>query len=289
MARLFTRYLSECKVSTRWKSSRTVLLFQKGDLYALGNYRPICLLSVVYKLFTRVILNRIDRTLDEGQQCEQAGFRKGFSTVDHIHTITRLIEVLRQFKRPLCLTFIDLEKAFDSVEIEAVMEALGSQGVPFQYIKILCELYKNFTTKIFPFYSDITVHVKRVVRQGDTISPILFTATLQNVIRKLECYNMRVKIDGRHIHHLRFTDDIVLITPDISQAERMLADFDKALGKIGVRLNPRKTMFMKSGLVLFAPFTLNGTKISDWSSYVHLGREINMMNDLALELSRRKR
>uniref|UniRef100_A0A0K0CZJ1 Reverse transcriptase domain-containing protein n=1 Tax=Angiostrongylus cantonensis TaxID=6313 RepID=A0A0K0CZJ1_ANGCA len=53
--------------------------------------------------------------------------------------------------------------------------------------------------------------------------------------------------------------DIVLITPDISQAERMLADFDKACGKIGLRLNLKKTMFMKNGLVSFAPFTLNGT------------------------------
>uniref|UniRef100_A0A0K0CU03 DUF1738 domain-containing protein n=1 Tax=Angiostrongylus cantonensis TaxID=6313 RepID=A0A0K0CU03_ANGCA len=47
-------------------------------------------------------------------------------------------------------------------------------------------------------------------------------------------------------------------------------------------------MFMKNGLVSFAPFTLNGTNISECSSYVYLGREINMMNDLAPELSRRK-
>ncbi|KAE9418480.1 hypothetical protein Angca_005094, partial [Angiostrongylus cantonensis] len=116
----------------------------------------------------------------------QAGFLKGFSTMDHIHTLTRLIEVSREYKRPLCLTFIDLQKAFDSIEIEAVMEALGSQGVPTQYIKILCELYKNFTTKISPFYNDISVDVTRGVRQGDTISPKIFTATLQNVMRTLE-------------------------------------------------------------------------------------------------------
>ncbi|KAE9415017.1 hypothetical protein Angca_009324, partial [Angiostrongylus cantonensis] len=181
LARLFTRYLSECKAPTQWKISKTVLFFKKGDLHDIGNYRPICLLSVVYKLFTRVILSRIDKTLDEGQPCEQAGFRKGFITMDHIHTITRLIEISREYKRPLCLTFIDIRKAFDSTEKEAVMEALGSRGVPTQYIKILRELYNNFTTKISPFYNDINVNVKRGVRQGDTISPKLFTATLQNV------------------------------------------------------------------------------------------------------------
>ncbi|VDO90577.1 unnamed protein product [Heligmosomoides polygyrus] len=91
---------------------------------ARGNNPPICLLSIVYKLFTRVILNRISKTLDEGQPCEKAGFRRVFSTIDHIHTITKLIEVSREYKLPLCLTYIDLKKAFDSVEIEAVMEAL---------------------------------------------------------------------------------------------------------------------------------------------------------------------
>ncbi|KAE9412879.1 hypothetical protein Angca_009401, partial [Angiostrongylus cantonensis] len=139
LARLFTRHLSEFKVPTQWKTFKTVLLFKK--LPKERNYSPICLLSVFYKLFTRVILNRIDRTLDEGQLCEQAGFRKGFSAMNHNHTITRFIGVSREYKRPLYLTFIDLEKAFDSIEIEAVMEALGSQGVPTQYIKILRELY----------------------------------------------------------------------------------------------------------------------------------------------------
>ncbi|KAE9415492.1 hypothetical protein Angca_002649, partial [Angiostrongylus cantonensis] len=114
LARLFTRYLPECKVPTQWKTSKTVLLFKKGDLHDIDNYCPICLLSVVYKHFTRVILHRIDRTLDEGQLCEQAGFRKGFSTMDHIHTITRLIEVWRECKAQLSLTFVDLKKASDS-------------------------------------------------------------------------------------------------------------------------------------------------------------------------------
>ncbi|KAE9415667.1 hypothetical protein Angca_005242, partial [Angiostrongylus cantonensis] len=183
MARLFTRYLSEYKVPTQWKASKIALLFEKGDLHDIGNYRPISLLSLGYKLFTRVILNKTDRTLDEGQPCEQAGFRKDFSAMDHIHTVTRLIEVSRLYKRPLCLTFNDLQKAFDSIKIEEVIEALGSQGVPTQYIKILRELYKTFTTKISPFYNDIKVDVKRGVRQSDAVSPKLFTAMLQNVMR----------------------------------------------------------------------------------------------------------
>ncbi|KAK6749192.1 hypothetical protein RB195_001658 [Necator americanus] len=160
LARLFTRYLSECKVPQQWKTSKTVLLYKKGDPHDIGNYRPICLLSVIYKLFTRVILNRIEKVLDEGQPCEQSGFRKGFSTIDHIHTVSKLIEISQEYKMPLCLTFIDFKKAFDSVETEAVVEALDNQRVPTQYIKVLresrpefrleggCELWYNPTQNI---------------------------------------------------------------------------------------------------------------------------------------------
>ncbi|VDM64864.1 unnamed protein product [Angiostrongylus costaricensis] len=198
-----------------------------GDLHDIGNYRPICLLSVVYNLFTRVILNSIHRTLNEGQPCERAGFG-GVATV------------------------------------------------------------QNFTTRVSPIYNDINIDVKRGVRQGDTISPKLFIATLQNVMRTLEWDNLGVKIDGRQLHYLRFADGIVLITPNISQAERMLADFDIACENIGLRLNLTKTLLMENGLVSHAPFTLNGTNISECSSKIYLGREINFVNDLAQGLSRRR-
>ncbi|KAK6763494.1 hypothetical protein RB195_023989 [Necator americanus] len=107
-------------------------------------------------------------------------------------------------------------------------------------------------------------------------------------MRKLEWDDMGVKVDGRQLHHLRFADDIVLVTPSISQAERMLTEFDETCGCIGLQLNLQKTMFMRNGWVSDAPFTLNGTNISECTSYVYLGRELNMMNDLTLELGRRR-
>ncbi|KAK6762229.1 hypothetical protein RB195_023089 [Necator americanus] len=147
----------------------------------------------------------------------------------------------------LCLTFIDLKKSFDSVETEAVVEALDNQRVPTQYIKVLRELYSDFTTRISPFYKNIVVDVKRVVRQGDTLSPKIFTATFENAMRKLEWDDMGVKVDGRQLHHLCLADNIVLITPSISQEERMLTEFDETCRCIGLQLNLQKTMFMRNG------------------------------------------
>ncbi|KAK6763347.1 hypothetical protein RB195_023883 [Necator americanus] len=170
---------------------------------------------------------------------------------------------------PLCLSLIGLKKAFDTVETEAVIQASDNLGVLTPYIKILRNLYSNFTTKISPFHNDVIIDVKRGVRQDDTISLNISSATLENGMRGLERGNMRLKFDGRHLHHLRFSDDIVLITTtSINQAERMLAKFDETCKKIGFRLNLDKTMFMKNGWVSDAPLTLNGANISECYSYV---------------------
>ncbi|VDO66954.1 unnamed protein product [Heligmosomoides polygyrus] len=135
---------------------------------------------------------------------------------------------MREYTLPLCLTFIDLKKAFDSVETEAFINALLTQGVPTQYIRVLRELYSGFTTKISPFYNEAVIDVKRGVRQGDTISPKLFSATLENVMRELEWEDMGVSIDGWQLPRLRFADDIVLTTPSISQPERILTQPNQA-------------------------------------------------------------
>ncbi|XGW32267.1 LOW QUALITY PROTEIN: hypothetical protein V3C99_017085, partial [Haemonchus contortus] len=65
------------------------------------------------------------------------------------------------------------------------------------------------------------------------------------IMRHLEWEDLGVKVDGRFLHHLRFADDIVLITPNIEQAERMLAEFDSACGKIG----SEPTILIRNGLV----------------------------------------
>ncbi|KAK6736847.1 hypothetical protein RB195_019502 [Necator americanus] len=99
---------------------------------------------------------------------------------------------------------------------------------------------------------------------------------------------MGVKVDGRQLHHLRFADD-VLITPSISQAVRVLTEFYDTCGCIGLHLNQQKTIFMRNGWVPDAPITLNEMNISECTSYLYLGRELNMMNDLTSDLGRRRR
>ena len=87
-----------------WNEAIIILLHKKGDQKNISNYRPISLLNNIYKLFTKIITNRITRTLDENQPREQAGFRRGFSTIDHLHAVNQLIEKCAEYKIPLVVT-----------------------------------------------------------------------------------------------------------------------------------------------------------------------------------------
>ena len=77
------------------------------------------------------------RTLDQHQPREQAGFSSGFSTIDHIQVISQLQEKADEYKIPLCFTFVDYEKAFDSIKFNPLFESLEKQGVEAAYITLL--------------------------------------------------------------------------------------------------------------------------------------------------------
>ena len=70
-------------------------------------YRPVSLLFHIGKFFSEIILSRMETTLDYNQSREQAGFRKGFSTTDHLQVLTQLIEKTNEYEVPMCLAFID--------------------------------------------------------------------------------------------------------------------------------------------------------------------------------------
>ncbi len=68
---------------------------------------------------------------------DQAGFRKGFSNVDHLFTVNQIIEKAREYKFPLYLIFIDYNKAFDSIHHRVVWETLRKQGVEQEIVDTL--------------------------------------------------------------------------------------------------------------------------------------------------------
>ena len=106
------------------ENANIIILNKKGDKEDIKNYRPISLLSILYKLFTKVLINRLQSQLDSSLSREQAGFRSGYSTMDHLQVGRELIERCNEYEIPLCLGFVDYEKAFDTVNHEILVTKL---------------------------------------------------------------------------------------------------------------------------------------------------------------------
>ncbi|KAK6762261.1 hypothetical protein RB195_023102 [Necator americanus] len=92
------------------------------------------------------------RTLDEAKPQEEGGFRQGFSCLDYFHTVSRVMEICKEYRFSFVLTFAFYEKAFNSVETNAMLSALVDQGVNVSYVRTLANCYDRCTTTIQLFY-----------------------------------------------------------------------------------------------------------------------------------------
>ena len=135
-------------------------------------------------------------------------------------------------------------------------------------MRTLADCYKDCTTTMQLFHRPLTIPIAKGVRQGDTISPKLFTAALQWVMKSLNWDERGIRVDGRFLSNLRFADDIVLFSSSITEAETMLKELNEVGKKIGLRINRKKTQFMRNALCEDAEMELEGTPIMEMSSYV---------------------
>jgi hypothetical protein len=286
LTQVFNMILKKEMIPKQWTVSTIKLLHKKGDKNDIGNYRPISLMSNIYKTFSKIILHRITKILDENQPVEQAGFRSNYSAVDHIHAVRQIIEKCKEYNITFYCCFVDYCKAFDSLLHIKIWEALKRQGVEHKYIRLIRNIYTNTTARIKLEREGEDIKIQRGVRQGDPLSPKLFTAVLEEVFKKMEWMNYGMRINGVQLTHLRFADDIVVFATSAEDLQEMLEDLDRASKEVGLSMNVQKTKAM-SNANNKTIIRLNNNIIEYVPEYLYLGQIISPHESTAKEIDRR--
>ncbi|XGW07248.1 hypothetical protein V3C99_017076 [Haemonchus contortus] len=226
-------------------------------------------------------------SLEDNQPAEQAGFRRNYSTIDHIHVIRQLIEKSTEYNIPLYFAFIDYFKAFDSVEHESLWKSLFCQGVHPKIIRLLSNIYKSakVNIKICGYTKPIEIH--RGVRQGDPISTALFAAALETVFRNIDWREEGININGEYLSHLRYAVDIVIIAHDSQKLQTMLEGVYEKSQAVGLKINFSKTTIMTNSVI--RPVAIAGHNVQYCTDFVYLGQMVSFSMNNSVEIQRRIR
>ena len=150
---------------------------------------------------------------------EQAGFRKGYSTVDHIFTLTSVITKKLNSKRggKVYVAFVDYKKAFDTVNREALWDVLQKLKTSSKMIRILKAMY-NSVKSCVRWGANLSQFFEcpQRVKQGCLLSPLIFSLLISEVaeyVRKNGKHGIQLLPSLEEIFLLLFADDIVFESP----------------------------------------------------------------------------
>ena len=159
------------------KTSKTIPVYKKGSKLKINNYRPISLLSNINKIFEKLMFNRVYKFLELNRSIYdlQFGFRAKHGTNHALIEITEKIRCALDNHEFACGIFIDLQKAFDTVNHNILLDKLehyGLRGVVNKWFKSYLSNRHQFVS-IDGYESDLK-EIKHGVPQGSVLGPLLF-------------------------------------------------------------------------------------------------------------------
>ena len=252
LCKLFNKIYDSGYFPIEWAKAIIVPLLKKGDVTKCDNYRGISLLSVVSKIFTAIINKRLYRWAEENSKIseEQAGFRKSYSTTDHIYTLYTMVNscLFGSRRSKLYVAFIDYRKAFDTVRRETLWQILKNQKVPSKVLKIIESMYRGVKV-IVRFGNELSNEIgcPLGVRQGCLLSPLLFSLLITEVAKRVAAggrAGYQLIPGAREIFSLLFADDIVLIAKTPAGLQNQINNLRTASTNIGLEVNLEKTKVM---------------------------------------------
>lgn len=224
------------------KTSVVVPVFKKGSVNDLGNYRPISLLSVFSKVIEKLMKSRLLNFLEKNKilSANQYGFQKEKSTEHALMQVTKIIYSNENKKLKTAAIFLDICKAFDTVNHELLLHKLnlvGIRGNVHAWFKSYLK-NRNQLVKIENIYSK-KLPIEGGVPQGSVLGPVLFLIFINDLCN----LDLNCKI-------VTFADDTALIFSDTNYPA-LYNKMEKELTKVNewfklnlLNLNVSKTKFM---------------------------------------------
>ena len=174
------------EVPQQWTDAIIMVLHKEKDRTEGGNYRGISLVAPAGKILLKIIARRLSEycervgTLPE----EQRGFRPNRSTTDMIFVIHRLQELARKKRIALYVCFIDLTKAYDSVDRTLLWTVLARFGVPQNTISAIRQFHDGMRAcvRLDDRLCSRWFAVEQCLRQGCVLAPLLFNIFFTAVI-----------------------------------------------------------------------------------------------------------
>ena len=166
----------ECMPADFCDATRVTLYKNKGPKSDGGNYRGISLRSIGGKILARILLNRLITSVSESNLTEaQCGFRPGHSTIDMMFAVRQVKEKCIEQQMDLYSVFIDLTKAFDTVNREALWTIRAELGCPCKFTALVGLFHHNVTGQVL-YCGDCTnsFSISNGMKQGCILAPVLF-------------------------------------------------------------------------------------------------------------------
>ncbi|XP_033998587.1 uncharacterized protein LOC117492420 [Trematomus bernacchii] len=223
------------------------LLYKKGDRTEIGNWRPLTMLCVDYKLFIKLLAARMSLFLEELIHPDQACAVPGRKITDSLLLIRDTICFARDRNFQLVVLNLDFEKAFDRLSHQYLFQVLKQMGFPKRFIDWVALLYRGTTSKfIVNGHLTKAVNINCGVRQGCPLSALLYIICIEPLAQILR---RDQQITGVHIPGsgglqtkcILYMDDINLLCTDLLSVNRTLDLTDWFGQASGSKLNISKT------------------------------------------------
>ena len=236
-----------------WRKMRIQVIYKKGDREDAGNYRPICGLPILYKLFATVLCARLAPGLHRIQPPDQAGFRPNHRCDDHLMVYRVLEQRCREWGVPLYISTIDFTKAFDRIKHSALWRSLQFYGVKPASVRLLQRLYSQQEGTVLTDKESDAFPIKRGTKQGDPLSSLLINTVLQysleNDLKRWQEKRKGIRLSDATedcLTNLRFADDLLLFSTSLDKLQEMLCEFKISTEAVGLGIHPDKTKILSN-------------------------------------------